>query len=426
VPALRRHLTLDVLRDHVARRCLAPSDRGLVGVEIELLTYPSADPTLRARAADLRSVVSENHLPFASRITVEPGGQVEISTPALPGLDRALPAAAADLVALSGALRGAGLEPVARGLDPLRPPQRILDQPRYAAMEAFFDVEGFAGRTMMCSTASVQVNLEIGSSPEAVTARWHLAHAVGPLLVAMFAHSPVPGGGGCGPRSARQQVWSVMDPSRTGPVRGPILGDGAVPPGRSPAEEWLAYALAARVMMIRITRERFVAVDGPLGSDLFTFGAWMQRGHELGWPTLDDFEYHLTTLFPPVRPRGWLELRMLDALPDPWWRVAAAVATALLEDGDAGAVALEAVSAPPVGTGVADHWRSAARHGLADPALRAAAQRVFPEARSALDRLGADPVTVAAAEAFHDRFVARGRCPADEPLPIPEVTPAAV
>ncbi|MCA1846203.1 MAG: ergothioneine biosynthesis glutamate--cysteine ligase EgtA, partial [Actinobacteria bacterium] len=230
MPALRRHLTLDVLRDHVARRCLAPSDRGLVGVEIELLTYPSADPTLRARAEDLRSVASENHLPFASRITLEPGGQVEISTPALPGLDHALPAAAADLAAVSQALRGAGLEPVARGLDPLRPPQRVLDQPRYAAMEEFFDVEGFAGRTMMCSTASVQVNLEIGSSPAALTARWHLAHAVGPLLVAMFAHSPVPGGGGCGPRSARQQVWSVMDPSRTGPVRGPILGDGAVPP----------------------------------------------------------------------------------------------------------------------------------------------------------------------------------------------------
>ena len=246
------------------------------------------------------------------------------------------------------------------------------------------------------------------------------------MLVATFAHSPVPGGGGCGPRSARQQVWSVMDPSRTAPVRGPILGDGAVPQKESPAEEWLAYALRARVMMIRVTPDRFVAVDGPLGSEPLTFGAWMQRGHELGWPTLEDFEYHLTTLFPPVRPRGWLELRMIDALPDPWWRVAAAVATALLEDADAGAAALEAVSAPPQGTGVADHWRSAARHGLADPALRAAAQRVFPEALAALGRLGADRETVAAAEAFHERFVARGRCPADEPVPIPDVAPAGV
>ena len=65
------------------------------------------------------------------------------------------------------------------------------------------------------------------------------------------------------------------------------------------------------------------------------------------------------------------------------------MATVLLQDADAGAAALEAVSAPPGGTGVADHWRSAARHGLADPALRAAAQRVFPVALAAL--AGSEP-----------------------------------
>jgi glutamate--cysteine ligase len=204
-----------------------------------------------------------------------------------------------------------------------------------------------------------------------------------------------------------------MDPSRTAPVHRP----GPAGRRRSPDEEWLAYALAARVMMIRASDDRFVPVGGPFGTELFTFAAWLERGHELGWPTLEDFDYHLTTLFPPVRPRGWLELRMLDSLPDPWWRVAAAVATALLEDADAGAAALEAVTR----AGVAEHWRSAARHGLADPALRAAAQVAFPAALSGLDRLGADRRTVAAAAAFHDRFVARGRCPADEPAPIPDV-----
>jgi len=422
VPAQRRHLTVDTLRRHIEQRCLPPSDRGLVGVEIELLTYPVADPRRRPPVAPLRAIAERTRLPSGSRITLEPGGQVEISTPPRRGLGHALPAAAADLAAVTAALRRAGLEPVARGLDPLRAPRRILDQPRYAAMEAFFDVEGFAGRTMMCSTASVQVNVETGRSAD-LTDRWRLAHALGPVLVAMFAHSPVPGGGGCGPRSARQQVWSVMDPSRTGPVHRPA-GAGWASPGRSPAEEWLTYALRARVMMIRVTPDRFVAVDGPLGAELLTFAAWMQRGHELGWPTLEDFEYHLTTLFPPVRPRGWLELRMIDSLPDPWWRVAAAVTTALLEDGDAGAAALEAVSAPPVGAGVAEHWRSAARHGLADPALRSAAGAVFLAALEGMGRLGTDAVTTTAAEAFHERFVARGRCPADDPVAIPTVEPA--
>jgi glutamate--cysteine ligase len=420
VPAPRRHLTVDDLRRHIAERSLAPSDRGLVGVEVELLTYPFSDPGGRAPAATLEALAERTRLPARSRITLEPGGQVEISTPPLRGLHDALPAAAADLAAVCGALRRSGVEPVARGLDTLRPPRRILDRPRYAAMEAFFDAEGFAGRTMMCSTASVQVNVETGP-PGGVGVRWRLAHALGPVLVAMFAHSPVPGGGGRGPRSARQQVWSVMDPSRTAPVHR-VGSDRTV----SPEEEWLDYALAARVMMIRAAPDRFVPVDGRRGperstADVLTFAAWLERGHELGWPALDDFEYHLTTLFPPVRPRGWLELRMLDSLPDPWWRVAAAVAAALLDDADAGAAALEAVGAPSAGAGVADHWRSAARHGLADPALRAAAQRVFPAALAGLGRLGADRATVAAAEEFHERFVARGRCPADEPAPIPEI-----
>ena len=393
-------------------------------MELEFLTYPSTGPGQRVAAADLAAIAGRAVLPAGSRFTLEPGGQVEISTAPLPGLALALPAAAGDVAALTQTLRAAGIEPVARGLDPLRPPQRILDRPRYAAMEAFFDTEGFAGRTMMCSTASIQVNVDTGSAAD-VAGRWHLAHAVGPLLVAMFAHSPVPGGGGCGPRSARQQVWSVMDPTRTAPVHRPILGgDGRSGPPASPAgdpaEEWLRYALQARVMMIRVSPDRFVSVGGPFAGR-FTFAAWLQRGHELGWPTLDDFEYHLTTLFPPVRPRGWLELRMIDALPDPWWRVAAGVTTALLDDADAGALALEAVSAPPAGTGVADHWRSAARHSLADPALRAAAQKVFPAAVAALRRVGADWVTVAAAEAFYERFVARGLCPADEPASIPDM-----
>ena len=425
MPGLRRQLTLDALRRYVNERCLAPSDRGLVGIELEVLTYPSTDPRLRPTATVLEAITSRISLPAGSRLTLEPGGQVEISTRPLPGLNRALAAAAADSAALSTELRREGLEPVARGLDPLRPPERILDRPRYAAMEAYLDVEGFAGRTMMCSTASIQVNLDNGSCATFAD-RWHLAHAVGPVMVATFAHSPVPGAGGRGPRSARQQVWSVLDPSRTRPVHGPVLGDDRPGSGESAAEEWLRYALDARVMMIRVTPDRFVAIDGPLGSDVLTFAAWMRQGHEFGWPTLEDFEYHLTTLFPPVRPRGWLELRMIDALPDPWWKVAAAVTAALLEDADAGAAALEAVSTPPRGTGVADHWRSAARHGLADPALRAAAQRVFPAALDAFGRLGVDRATVAAAEAFHERFVARGLCPADDPVPLPEVEPATV
>src|SRR5581483_11296778 len=86
-------------------------------------------------------------------------------------------------------------------------------------------------------------------------------------------------------------------------------------------------------------------------------------------PTLADLDYHLTTLFPPVRPRGYLELRCLDATPDSWWPALAAVAATLLDDPVAADVAAEAC-AP-----VARRWTAAARDGLRDPQLRQAAER---------------------------------------------------
>jgi glutamate--cysteine ligase len=156
-------------------------------------------------------------------------------------------------------------------------------------------------------------------------------------------------------------------------------------------------------MLIRASDERFVPI-----LDALPFARWLDVGHELGFPTLDDLEYHLGTLFPPVRARGWLELRMIDSLPHPWWTVAAAVCAALLDDPEAA----ERAGRATVATG--ELWGEAARHGLAHPALATAARSCFAAALDALPRLEADLSTLAAVAAFSDRFVERGRCPADE------------
>ncbi|HLY82964.1 MAG TPA: glutamate-cysteine ligase family protein, partial [Acidimicrobiales bacterium] len=121
-----------------------------------------------------------------------------------------------------------------------------------------------------------------------------------------------------------------------------------------------------------------------------TAGQWVERGHVLGWPTADDVAYHLTTLFPPVRPKRWLELRMIDALPDPWWRVPVAVAAALVDDADAVGAAGAA----------AGRWAEAARDGLADDALAAAARVGAERSLAGLDRVGADPLTCLLVEAW--------------------------
>jgi glutamate--cysteine ligase len=263
-------------------------------------------------------------------------------------------------------------------------------------MEAYFDSSGSAGRRMMCGTASLQLNLDM-KGQGTPGARWALAHDIGPMLAAACANSPIVGGRRSRWRSARLAVWAAIDPTRTTPA---LTHDRA-----SPSDQWARYALDARVMLVRAGPERFVPVFEHL-----TFEEWMSRGHELGYPTEDDLAYHLTTLFPPVRLRGWMELRMVDALPDPWWRVPGAVATALLDDAAAAAEARTA-TAP-----TARLWRQAARLGLSHPALAASARRCFSAALEALPRLGADPVTLATCAAFFDRFVVRGRCPADDVL----------
>jgi glutamate--cysteine ligase len=158
-------------------------------------------------------------------------------------------------------------------------------------------------------------------------------------------------------------------------------------------------------MCIRARHDTYRPVLEPL-----TFAQWIAEGHELGYPTVDDLAYHLTTLFPPVRPRGWLELRMLDSLPDRWWPVAAAVVTALLDDAEAAAGAARATAH----TG--DLWHEAAHDGPHDPRLGNAARVCFSVAQAALDRMGVDPVTQALTADYVDRYVDRDRCPADDRL----------
>src|SRR5438309_4002020 len=129
------------------------------------------------------------------------------------------------------------------------------------------------------------------------------------------------------------------------------------------------------------------------------FADWIENGHELGHPTEDDLAYHLTTLFPPVRIHGWLELRMIDMLPHPWWRAAVAVPTALLCDDEA-IEATERVTSSCTG-----RWFDAARYGLAHPVLRDAARSCFAIALDALDRIGGDAATRGAVELYRERFI---------------------
>src|SRR5215469_12835413 len=306
---------------HVHGICLKTGPPRRVGVELEWLVRDARDPSLTVpaeRIADamrgfapeagpeLPSSAAPGVLPSGAFLTAEPGGQLELSSLPADSLAECVSATERDMAALRAAAADAGLNLAGFGLDPLRRPPRILDQPRYAAMEAFFDRGGPWGRQMMCRTASVQVCLDAGDEGGGQTGfryRWRLLHAIGPVLVAAFANSPLRDGRPTGWRSTRQQVWAHMDPTRTRPPR--------VDDGSDPRDAWAAYAMDAEVMLVRDPKsENWAAPPG------VTFRAWV-RG-EIGvprHPTSEDLSYHLSTLFPPVRPRGHLELRMIDAQP---------------------------------------------------------------------------------------------------------------
>src|SRR3954466_7013947 len=153
---------LDAALEHVATTALRAAPPGRVGLELEahlvdLVDLPGRVSWDRVQAA----VATLPTLTGGSALTLEPGGQVELSGPPLPDVAAAVAALRADRVVLAAALAAdrPGLAPGGRapppvGADPLRPPQRVNPAARYAAMEQHFAAVGCApaGMAMMTST----------------------------------------------------------------------------------------------------------------------------------------------------------------------------------------------------------------------------------------------------------------------------------
>jgi glutamate--cysteine ligase len=384
VGAAREHVLATALRDDPP----LPSGERRVGLELEFHLVDLAAPARRPRWPEIEQLVAQlPALPNGSSVTVEPGGQLELSTP--PGASTAAAVAAlqADRAALSGALRARGFGTASLGADIARPAQRVNPGSRYVAMEAHFGALGCgrSGRSMMCSTAALQVNVDAGPAH-----RWaeRVAHIrrLGPVLVAVSACSPLLAGVDSGWHSMRQEAWYGIDARR-----GRVAGD-------DPVGAWAEFALDAPVMLLRDADGTCRAV-----TDRIPLRAWLDGSAPIDRrPTLSDVDYHLTTLFPPVRLRGYLEIRCLDAVPDRWWPALAAITAALVDDDVAAARAAEACEP------VADRWLAAAREGLDDPGIRAAAIACV---EAAAERC---PAELRADVAAYADLVAAGRTPGDE------------
>jgi len=368
--------SVDEALEHVHAICFKTGPPARLGVELEWTVHHHHDLRRPLHARDLRAALGHHAphsldpggtprpLPHGGVVTVEPGGQIEISTRAHTSLTALHRSTTADIDYLAARIARHGLTLGPHGIDPYRPPRRILHTFRYDAMAAAFARRGASGGIMMCATAATQVCLDAGT-PAQLRARWEAVHALGPPLLALFATSGHHAGRDTGWASARMRAWLTLDPARTRPV-------GVAP---DPALAWARYALAAPVLCVRTPH-------GPWRPDPgVSFAEWINGGLSPA-PTVDDLDYHLSTLFPPVRPRGYLEVRYLDAQPPDRWFAPVAVLAALLAD-DATTGAARDLAAP-----VAGAWETAARRGLADPGVRGAATAIADLACRALDRTG--------------------------------------
>jgi glutamate--cysteine ligase len=364
---LQQPLSVDAAYERSRSAALADTRVGPVGLEIEMhpvnlraVTAPVTWPQVEEMTGALHGIG------LSSAITVEPGGQVELSCP--PAADivtavRGLRAETGD-VRVALAKRGFGIAYV--GADPVRPALRVNPRPRYRAMEQHFRATGLAsaGAVMMNSTAALQVNLEAGPEQHWRERVAH-AHRIGPTMLAIAANSPWLSGEPTGWKSARQRAWGSLDSRACGPVPGCSAGPAGGSPV-DPAEAWARYAMHAPVVFIRCRGDAVQAVGARV-----PFEQWARGSVRLGnrAPTPADLDTHLTTLFPPVRLRGYLELRYLDVTGPGWWPAIAAVVTTLMDDPVAADAAAEATEE------TAPLWTEAARDGLGNAQLASSAVR---------------------------------------------------
>ena len=255
-------------------------------------------------------------------VTLEPGGQLELSGAPLETVHdtctevndhlRQVKTVAADL---GIGFIGLGFHPTAALAEMPRLPKR-----RYGIMADLMPRTGARGLDMMFRTATVQVNLDFESESD-MTRKFRVALALQPVATALFANSPFADGVPNGYLSLRAAAWQDTDPARTG-IPSFIFEDGMG------YERYVDWALDVPMYFV-VRTGRYHKVEGATFRD---FLAGRLPGMPGVRPTLDDWEGHLTTLFPEVRMKRFLEMRGADA--GPWAQVCAlpALWTGLLYD----------------------------------------------------------------------------------------------
>ncbi len=316
-----RPLTADGLAEHLAAGC-KPDGPFLIGAEHEKFVFRHGSHAPVPYAPDGILALLEGLMQFGwqgvyegetlialqrgkASVSLEPAGQFELSGAPLESIHeicgetrRHLEEVKAVADPLDIGFLGLGFTPIWRRED-----CPVMPKGRYGIMRAYMPKVGGKGLDMMLRTCTVQANLDFASEADMIK-KFRVSLALQPIATALFANSPFVEGKPSGLLSSRANVWTDTDPARTGMLNF-VFEDGFG------FETYARYALD--VPMYFVLRDgRYIDASGQ------SFRAFMQGelpalpGER---PTIADWSDHLTTLFPEVRLKQYLEMRGADSGP---------------------------------------------------------------------------------------------------------------
>jgi glutamate--cysteine ligase len=377
-------------------------EAGIVGV-LHALESRFGYKAIRENDGGPLIALERNH----ASVTLEPGGQLELSGAPLPDVHAILAETKAHHAELHQISESLGIAWLGLGFHPFARQEDLPWVPklRYGIMREYLPKRGNRALDMMRRTATVQANFDYASEEDAMR-KLRVALRLSPIVTAMFANSPFYEGRVTGDKSERAKVWLAVDPDRQGLL--PSLWSP-----KSAIRDYVEWALSCPMFLIK----RHGKVVRNTGQ---TFRAFMSDGFEGNTPDIHDWEMHLNTLFPEVRLKHTLEVRGGDSQTLALFPALPALWTGILYDDHALAAADE------LSASFTFDEMQAMRPEIAKRGLQAAfrkkpiadaASRVLDIARGGLarrKRLSNDGQDETVHLGHLTKLVELGKCPADD------------
>src|SRR6202521_4026656 len=244
-------------------------------------------------------------------ISLEPGGQFELSGAQVETVHQTTSELMAHLAQVREVAQPLRIGFLGIGMTPswTRAEMPKMPKGRYKIMTAYMPKVGTHGLDMMYRTCTVQTNLDFSSEADMVK-KLRVSIALQPVATALFANSPFTEGKPNGFLSFRSEIWKDTDNARSGMIPW-AFEDGMG------FERWVDYALDVPMYFVK-RGDAYIDVAGSSFRDFFAGRHPAFPGER---PTLSDWANHLSTIFPEVRLKRYLEMRGADGVP--WGRLPA-------------------------------------------------------------------------------------------------------